>query len=69
MLPRSEGATVEQAACGGEDFELLAAIDPAATVPATVPVTVVGRLVEGSGLRLVDPDGVTADLHGWDHFA
>ncbi len=69
LLPRSEGATVEQAACGGEDFELLAAIDPAATVPANVPVTVVGRLVEGSGLRLVDPDGVTADLHGWDHFA
>ena len=69
LLPRSEGATVEQAACGGEDFELLAAIDPDATVPANVAVTVVGRLVEGSGLRLVDPDGVTADLHGWDHFA
>ena len=69
LLPRAEGATVEQAACGGEDYELLAAIDPAVTVPAGVPVTVVGRLVEGTGLRLVDADGVTADLHGWDHFA
>jgi thiamine-monophosphate kinase len=46
---------------GGEDFELLAAVEPAhldgllADWPADLaPLTVVGRLVEGRGLRLLD---------------
>ena len=58
LLPRAaEGATVEQAAAGGEDFELLAAVDPPPAVPP-VPVTVVGRLIGAPGVRLLDPDGV-----------
>jgi thiamine-monophosphate kinase len=67
LLPRAAGATVEQAATGGEDFELLAAIGPEVSLPDWA--TVVGRLIPGDGLRLVDPDGVTVDLRGWDHFA
>ncbi len=51
---------------GGEDFELLAAV-PAAEVDALrrdwpsqlAPLSVVGRLVEGSGLRLLDREGGT----------
>jgi thiamine-monophosphate kinase len=65
-LPRAAGATAEQAASGGEDFELLAALPDGAEPP--VPVTVVGRLEPGSGLRLVDSAGVAVQLHGWDHF-
>lgn len=65
-LPRAPGATVEQAATGGEDYELLAALPPG--VEAPVPVTVVGRLTGGGDVALVDAAGVPHDLHGWDHF-
>jgi len=49
---------------GGEDFELLAAVDPAG-LDALVrdwptelaPLTVVGRLTEGEGVRLLDGPG------------
>ncbi|MFN2568098.1 MAG: thiamine-phosphate kinase [Candidatus Dormibacteria bacterium] len=55
---------VDHALGGGEDFELLAAVAPAALerlpsdgAPAPPRLTVVGRLVEGSGLRLLDREG------------
>jgi thiamine-monophosphate kinase len=66
-LPRSPGATVEQAAGGGEDFELLAALPPDADPP--VPVTVVGRLTAEPDVLLLDAAGRPRDLRGWDHFA
>jgi thiamine-monophosphate kinase len=66
-LPVAPGATIEQAACGGEDFELLAAIRPGVDLPDWV--TEVGRLTEGSAVELVDASGTRRDLHGWDHFA
>ena len=47
LLPLAAGASAEQAASGGEDFELLAALPPGAR--SLVPVTVVGLLTEGSG--------------------
>ena len=65
-LPVAAGATVEQAASGGEDYELLAALPPQATPP--VPVVEVGRLAEGEGCVLLDPAGSPVDLHGWEHF-
>jgi thiamine-monophosphate kinase len=65
-LPRSPGASVEEAACGGEDYELLAALPPDAGVPAFA--TVVGCLTEGPDVLLLDDAGVHRDLHGWDHF-
>ena len=66
-LPRAPGATVEQAATGGEDYELLAALPPGVEPP--VPVTVVGRLTEEKDVLLVDAAGVPQPLDGWDHFA
>ena len=66
-LPRAPGATVEQAATGGEDYELLAAIPPGTEAP--VPVTIVGRLTEGGDVVIVDAAGVPQQLRGWDHFA
>jgi thiamine-monophosphate kinase len=66
-LPRAAGATLEQAAAGGDDYELLVALPPGAEPP--VPVTVVGRLTDGSAVELRDGSGARRDLRGWDHFA
>ena len=66
-LPRAPGATVEQAAAGGEDYELLAAVPVGAELP--VPVTVVGRLTGDGVVRLLDAEGRERSLRGWDHFA
>ena len=52
------------ALAGGEDFELLAAAPPASVPdlvrrwrPGLAPLTVVGRLVAGTGVRLLDRRG------------
>ena len=52
------------AVAGGEDFELLAAAPPASVgdlvrrwCPGLAPLTVVGRLVAGTGVRLLDRRG------------
>lgn len=66
-LPRAPGATVEQAATGGEDYELLAALPSGTEAP--VLVTIVGRLTEGGDVTMVDAVGVPQQLRGWDHFA
>jgi len=66
-LPRAPGATVEQAAAGGEDYELLAAVPDGAELP--VPVTAVGRLTGDAAVRLLDAKGRERSLRGWDHFA
>jgi thiamine-monophosphate kinase len=63
-LPVAPGASVEQAAAGGEDFELLACI------PGTVPAgtTVVGRVAAGpSGVALLDAAGGEVSLAGYEH--
>ena len=65
-LPLALGATVDQAATGGEDFELLAAIGSGVPLPDWV--TEVGVLTEGTAVELVDAAGVVHELHGWDHF-
>jgi thiamine-monophosphate kinase len=66
-LPRAAGASVEQAAAGGEDFELLAAVPPDAALP--VPVTAIGRLTGDPDVLLLGADGTPRALSGWDHFA
>jgi thiamine-monophosphate kinase len=49
----------------GEDYELLAALAPEDAAAVTFPV--VGRCVEGSGVRML-VDGEPLDVAGWDHF-
>jgi thiamine-monophosphate kinase len=66
-LPRAPGVTIEQAATGGEDYELLAAVPDG--VPVPVAVTVVGRLTDTGEVVLLDGAGAARALCGWDHFA
>jgi thiamine-monophosphate kinase len=66
-LPLGPGATVDQAAAGGEDYELLAAVPPHAPLPGWA--TVVGRLTADPRVVLLDADGRDRDdLQGHDHF-
>ncbi|MFI5049336.1 MAG: thiamine-monophosphate kinase [Gaiellales bacterium] len=66
-LPLGPGASVEQAAAGGEDYELLAAVPPHAPLPGWA--TVVGRLTADPQVVLIDADGRDRDdLQGHDHF-
>ncbi len=65
-LPRALGATLEQAAAGGEDFELLAAVPAGVALPDWV--TEVGELTAGRAVQLLDGTGAARDLHGGDHF-
>ena len=75
-LPIAEGATLEQALHGGEDYELLFAAGPRARVPRTlagVRVTRIGRVLRrGSGrqgVTLLGADGAQPLApRGWQHF-
>jgi thiamine-monophosphate kinase len=66
-LPVAAGATLEQAATGGEDHELLAAVPAEAALPDWA--IVVGRLTEGDAVSFLDAAGQHRPLHGYDHFA
>jgi thiamine-monophosphate kinase len=68
-------APVDLAAGAGEDYELLftASADKrdaveAAASGAGLPMTWIGRAVDGSGVRLLDEAGRSRPVHGWDHF-
>lgn len=75
---RIGGDALTYALAGGEDFELLLALDEA-NVPALlaldavaqVDLTVVGRVEAGAGVAVLDADGREMPLPrgGWDHFA
>jgi len=78
-VPVAAGATLEEALGGGEDYELLATLPGDAAVAAArselleafgVPLTEIGRIVDGEGLTAIDPDGTERRLEpsGWDHF-
>jgi thiamine-monophosphate kinase len=70
---------LELALGGGEDYELLATLGPDGVERATeelrerfgVPLTVVGAVVEGTGVTGTSADGRETVLRpsGWDHFA
>ena len=60
-LPVAAGATVEQAATGGEDYELLACVPAGLEVPG---LTWIGAVTEGSG---VDLRGASPDWRGFEH--
>jgi thiamine-monophosphate kinase len=74
-VPVAEGATADEALTGGEDYELIVTLPPAAFEEARaelretfgVALTKFGDVVEGSGIE----DGATGlpiDESGWDHF-
>ena len=78
-VPVAEGATIDDALGGGEDYELLAAVPDARAVEAArvelkdafgVNLTDIGRIVEGADLTTVRRDGTEHQLEptGWDHF-
>ncbi len=70
-----EGRDPLAAATGGDDYELVFTLPPgvplAPIVAATgVPVTVIGQVRSGSGVRLLDADGSerVTEQRGWSHF-
>jgi thiamine-monophosphate kinase len=68
-LPLAPGVTPEQAAVGGDDYELLVTVPPERrmTVAEGVALTWIGTAAEGSGLVLLGPDGPVEDLAGYEH--
>lgn len=85
-LPRSAAARAAcagradpwgPALSGGEDYELCVTVPPArlgaarrAAARAGVPLTVIGEITRGRGVRVLGPDGRTLPVgHGHDHLA
>jgi thiamine-monophosphate kinase len=77
-IPVADGATIDDALGGGEDYELLATIPLGAVEAAKaelkeafgVTLKEIGRIVEGAGITAIDGAGVERPLEptGWDHF-
>jgi thiamine-monophosphate kinase len=69
----NRSAALAQIATGGDDYEVLCAVPEARLeaflAEAAVPVTVIGRCVEGSGVKLMRK-GEALDIpsRGWVHF-
>jgi thiamine-monophosphate kinase len=69
-LPCAPGVEPAAAATGGDDYELLFTIDPAARADAerAAPVTWLGEVRAGTGLVLLDAAGRPLDgLRGFEH--
>jgi thiamine-monophosphate kinase len=66
-------AALELALHGGEEYELLFTAHPSRRIPeqvAGIPISRIGEITPGGGMRLAAPDGRTYVLkpHGWEHF-
>jgi thiamine-monophosphate kinase len=78
-VPVADGATLEEALGGGEDYELLVTMPAAGLAPARselrdgfgVALTEVGEVRAGAELVALGEDGNEMPLapRGWDHFA
>ena len=68
-LPSAPGVSAEQAATGGDDYELLVTVPPGRREAAetAAQVTWVGEVSAGSGLVLLGPDGPVSGLAGYEH--
>lgn len=72
-LPRNRGVSDwRRAASDGEDYELLFTVGDGVAVPhdaCGTPVTVIGRVVRGTGCVFIDEAGTRHDAGemGWDH--
>lgn len=60
-LPVADGATLEQAVTGGEDYELLACVPPGLDAPG---LTWIGEVTEGAGLEIA---GGSPGWAGYEH--
>ena len=78
-VPVADGATLEDALGGGEDYELLVALPGIESLEAAAaelreaygaPLAAIGEIVAGEGVTAVDPAGAERPLEpeGWDHF-
>jgi thiamine-monophosphate kinase len=68
-LPRAAGVSPEQAATGGDDYELLVTM-PAGrreAAEAAVPLTWIGEVSAGDGLVLLGAAGPVSGLRGYEH--
>jgi thiamine monophosphate kinase len=61
--------SAEQAATGGDDYELLVTVPPdrRETAEAAAPLTWIGEVSAGSGLVLLGPAGPVSGLSGYEH--
>jgi thiamine-monophosphate kinase len=73
---QAESDPLALAATAGEDYELLFTAPPeaAAAVEAAgelagAPISWIGRVRDGEGVRLLAADGTERPLRGWDHLA
>ncbi len=69
-LPRSEGVTAEEAAAGGDDYELLVTLPTSrrAVAEGAAGLTWIGEVTEGEGLVLLGRDGRPVEgLRGFEH--
>ncbi len=68
-LPRAAGVSAEEAAVGGDDYELLVTVAPELLDAArsAAPLTVIGEVGAGNGLVLLGPDGPVDGLRGYEH--
>ncbi|MGK2879082.1 MAG: thiamine-phosphate kinase [Solirubrobacterales bacterium] len=75
-IPLAAGITdTSFAATSGEEYELLATVPRAdleramkAVAETGTTLTMIGRVTEGSGARLLDAAGARVELRGFDHF-
>jgi thiamine-monophosphate kinase len=68
-LPRAAGVSAEEAAVGGDDYELLVTVAPELLDAArsAAPLTVIGEVGAGKGLVLLGPTGPVDGLRGYEH--
>ncbi|MDP9328406.1 MAG: thiamine-phosphate kinase [Actinomycetota bacterium] len=78
-VPVADGATLNDALGGGEDYELLVTLPGQEAFTAAAgelresygtPLTAIGRIVQGDGVNAVDDEDLERRLEpaGWDHF-
>jgi thiamine-monophosphate kinase len=68
-VPRAAGVTAEEAATGGDDYELLVTVPPERreAAEAAAPLTWIGEASAGGGLVLHDAHGPVTGLSGYEH--
>ena len=70
-VPRRNDASLEQALCDGEDYELCFTVSGTSRLPASmadVPLTVIGTVQQGDGVFLTDGAEETRfEASGWEH--